>query len=138
MTRSVCSAPKTAVTVPTRWSTPSACQPTRADRSARRRSVPPAGRIYGVWNSELLSTVWCTGDGDVRGIWAMGTPARHQRKGYGTRLLNETIRRETATGARSLFLMATPQGFPLYRAVGFETLDDLGIWVRGESPEFPT
>ena len=95
-------------------------------------------RIYGLWDDELRSTVWCTGTGPVRGIWGMATPPAHQRKGYGARVLAEAIRRETRAGGNSFFLIATEQGEPLYRRLGFETLDDVGIWVRGDSPEFAT
>lgn len=95
-------------------------------------------RIYGLWDGELRSTVWCSGRGSTRGIWAMGTPPSHQRHGYGARLLRDVMRRETATGAEAFFLVATEAGEPLYRKLGFETLDAVGIWVRGDSPEFAT
>lgn len=95
-------------------------------------------RIYGLVDERMRSCVWLTGQESVRGIWAMGTPAADQRKGYGARLLSEVMRREAADGASTFYLVATPQGYPLYVRLGFDTLDELVVWVRGDSPEFPS
>jgi hypothetical protein len=40
-------------------------------------------------------------------------------------------------GAETFYLIATAAGKPLYDDLGFETVDELSIWLVGESSQFP-
>ena len=66
----------------------------------------------------------------------MGTRTSAQRRGLGGRLLAEVLRREAATGAKAFFLGASPAGEHLYDQLGFTTIVEPILWLRGDSPEF--
>jgi GNAT superfamily N-acetyltransferase len=67
----------------------------------------------------------------------MGTPAEHQRKGAGSAVLAHAINYHRLRGGRVFYLIATDQGQPLYRKLGFQTLVELPVWVRGHSTQAP-
>jgi GNAT superfamily N-acetyltransferase len=89
-------------------------------------------RVDGVPRSGLITTR----DDDLVGVYCMSTPAEFARRGYGRRVLNHVLGACAATGAQYAYLVATPAGFPLYRATGFDTLAELPIWVAGHSTQF--
>lgn len=41
-------------------------------------------------------------------------------------------------GAEEVYLIATAAGKPLYDKLGFKTVEELSIWLIGESSEGPT
>jgi GNAT superfamily N-acetyltransferase len=88
-------------------------------------------------NGQAVSGVACTRRGTTVGIWAMGTPPERQRQGAGAAALSHAINHHRASGARLFYLMATEQGEPLYRKLGFQTVADLPVWVRGQSTQVP-
>ncbi|MBV9597111.1 MAG: GNAT family N-acetyltransferase [Chloroflexi bacterium] len=66
----------------------------------------------------------------------MATAPEHQRRGAGRAVLQAALDYHHAQGADAFYLVATPAGKSLYDAVGFETVDDLAIWVTGHSAQF--
>ncbi|MBV9599351.1 MAG: GNAT family N-acetyltransferase [Chloroflexi bacterium] len=85
---------------------------------------------------EPYSTVTTTGTQGMVGIWSMATAPEHQRRGAGRAVLQAALDHHLAHGADAFYLVATPAGKPLYDAVGFETVDDLAIWVTSHSAQF--
>jgi ribosomal protein S18 acetylase RimI-like enzyme len=79
----------------------------------------------------VQSTVTATWHGSVVGIWAMGTAPEAQGSGVGKALLSRVMHDARARGAEAFFLGATPSGFPLYERLGYATVADCPIWVRG-------
>ena len=60
-------------------------------------------------------------------VRAMFVRGDRTRRGLGRRILEECEEAARAEGFRRLTLMATLPGFELYRAMGFETLDEVDI-----------
>ena len=89
-------------------------------------------------NDEPVSTVTATFADGLAGIWAMGTATKHQRRGAGRALLSSAMAEIRAMGIESCFLLATPAGFPLYQRLGYRTVEEPRVWLRGHSTEFPT
>lgn len=79
----------------------------------------------------VQSTVTATWHGSVVGIWAMGTAPEAQGLGVGKALLSRVMHDARQRGAEAFFLGATPSGFPLYERLGYSTMADCPIWVRG-------
>ncbi|HEV8563425.1 MAG TPA: GNAT family N-acetyltransferase [Actinomycetota bacterium] len=90
-----------------------------------------SSRVYALADKdEVVSTVTFTGDGGTTGIWAMGTRSSCRRKGYGSDLLAEAMRRERDRGASSFFLYSSEAGYPLYDRLGFKIVDAISLWIR--------
>ncbi|PTB65258.1 acyl-CoA N-acyltransferase [Trichoderma citrinoviride] len=70
------------------------------------------------------------GDRELKDVWHLdfiGVDPKHQRKGIGKALLSWGVEQATKAG-RDCYLMATPQGRPLYEAAGFEVVRPLDMF----------
>ena len=76
-----------------------------------------------------VGVVCITPAGTTAGIWSMGTPPRHQHKGFGRALLTHVIDDYRRRGVERFFLTATAAGFPLYASLGFQTVAELSAWI---------
>jgi GNAT superfamily N-acetyltransferase len=83
-------------------------------------------------DGEAVSAVSTVRAGPVVCVWAMGTPADHQRRGYGRALLDGAIRHHQDRGAALFYLVATDEGKPLYGRIGFRTLEEVAVWFAGD------
>jgi len=98
----------------------------------------PALGFYVAYRGDVpMSGVTTTGAGRLVGIWSMSTPPDKQRQGAGQAVLLAAMRDHVKRGAQTFYLVATPAGKPLYDRLGFETIDQLSIWLAGESSQFP-
>lgn len=86
-------------------------------------------------DGQTLSSVTATWHGEVVGIWAMGTLPAAQRKGVGKALLSTVMADCCARGAQVFFLGATPAGQKLYSDLGYQTVFEAQIWVRGTTAQ---
>lgn len=89
-------------------------------------------------DGEPIGAVTATLADDRAGIWAMGTASGHQRRGAGQALLSFAMAEIRAMGIGSCFLFATPPGLPLYQRLGYRTVEEPRVWLRGHSTEFPS
>jgi GNAT superfamily N-acetyltransferase len=80
-----------------------------------------------------VSTVTATRHDRIVGIWAMGTVRAHQGRGVGRVLLSQVMDEHRRRGADAFFLGATPSGKPLYDKLGYRTIAEAQVWVRGET-----
>lgn len=93
-------------------------------------------RTYVAWDDGTpSSSVTVTRTGGTAGIWCMSTPPERQRRGFGRGLLTGVIDELRSAGVRRFYLFATAAGRPLYEALGFETIADDAVWVRGHSTQ---
>ncbi|KAM0513438.1 hypothetical protein ACHAPE_007902 [Trichoderma viride] len=70
------------------------------------------------------------GDRELKDVWHLdmiGVDPLHQRRGIGKALLTWGMRQATKAG-RDCYLMATPQGRPLYEAFGWEIVRPLNMF----------
>lgn len=82
-----------------------------------------------------VSSVTVTRDGIVAGVWCMATPPDHQGQGWGRALLSGVIDRLRGDGVEQVYLFASAKGFPLYKSLGFETIAEEAVWVKGRSTQ---
>jgi GNAT superfamily N-acetyltransferase len=87
--------------------------------------------------ADAISTVTTLRQGATVGIFSMATLAEHQRQGAGYACLAHAVSHHQATGAHRFYLYATEAGLPLYRRLGFQTIVEVPVWVRGHSSQVP-
>lgn len=90
---------------------------------------PGVDLFFAQQDGQAMSSVQTTRAGSVVGIWAMATPPEHQRRGAGRALLHHIIAYHRDRGAALFYLMATPEGKPLYDNVGFQTIAEAEVWL---------
>lgn len=88
-------------------------------------------------NGRAVGTVTTIRRDDLVGVYCMGTLSSAQRKGIGRVTLLRAMEFERARGGRVFYLAATPPGEPLYHHLGYRTVDEIALWVAGESSQFP-
>lgn len=79
-------------------------------------------------DGRALAALVATADPDLVGIWSMATLPGHRRAGHGTCLLRAVLGHYALLGATTACVLSTPEGEPLYRAVGFEPVERLRVW----------
>jgi GNAT superfamily N-acetyltransferase len=87
---------------------------------------------------EPVSTVTTMATGATVGVWTMATRPSRQRQGAGKALLEHALSHHQAHGAERFYLLATAAGKPLYERVGFRTVSEVAVWVRGTSVQVPS
>src|SRR5713101_6171218 len=98
----------------------------------------PALGFYVAYRGDVpMSGVCTSGAGSTVGIWTMSTPPEKQRQGAGRAVLVAAMQDHLRRGAETFYLIATPAGKPLYDSLGFKVVDELSIWLVGESTQFP-
>jgi GNAT superfamily N-acetyltransferase len=108
----------------------------RTFAAASTLNAPGVRYFLATHDGQPWSTLTTTRTGSLVGIWSMATAPQHQRRGAGRAIIEATLEAHCAQGVGAFYLVATPAGKPLYDALGFTTLDDLAIWVAGESAQF--
>ena len=105
-------------------------------RAAPGRLDTPGLTVSVAYRSdEPVSTVTTTQAGGVVGVWTMGTPPEHQRRGAGRAVLTHALRHHRQRGGDLFYLYATAAGRPLYSSVGFTTVAEVPTCVRGHSTQ---
>lgn len=69
-------------------------------------------------------------------VWAMSTPARLSRRGYGRAVLDSVLAAGVIDGATTGVLGATPAGRPLYLATGWRDVEEWDVFCNAESLHF--
>jgi ribosomal protein S18 acetylase RimI-like enzyme len=82
-----------------------------------------------------MSSVTVTREQRVAGVWCMATPPDRQGQGWGRALLSGVIDQLRRDGVERIYLFATAEGFTLYRSLGFETIAEEPVWVKGHSTQ---
>jgi GNAT superfamily N-acetyltransferase len=86
-------------------------------------ALPGIAYYVGRVGGEPVSTaVGVAVDGSV-GVFSVATPPGHRRHGYGAALTARAALDAFATGAEFAWLQASPLGVPVYRRLGFETVE---------------
>lgn len=76
-----------------------------------------------------VSTALSTVHGDMCGIFNVATPAEHRGRGYGRAATAQAV---ATSGARSAYLQASPMGYSVYEAMGFQTAERWRQWMPAE------
>lgn len=78
----------------------------------------------------LVSCVVAYAEADVLSIWSMATPPVHRRRGYAKALMQSVMARSGGSGVRAVICSASPDGAPLYSALGFGVIERWQLWSR--------
>ena len=68
---------------------------------------------------------------DLVGVFNIGVPPEHRRRGYGRVATAVVLRDAYRAGARTAFLQASPLGAPLYATMGFHTAETWTVLTAG-------
>jgi len=76
--------------------------------------------------------------GDAVGIFSIATPPQHRGRGYGAAVTAEAVRVGFRAGAEFAWLGSSPSGYPVYRRLGFRTVERYVLYAAPEAaPEAP-
>ncbi|KAH0499514.1 hypothetical protein TgHK011_006706 [Trichoderma gracile] len=106
---------------------PEMITPTEADLPAGVTDLNAYAQLQRILKEDHQATF---GDRGLKDVWHLdfiGVDPEHQRKGIGKALLSWGMEEATRAG-RACYLMATPQGRPLYEAAGFEIVRRLDMF----------
>ena len=84
----------------------------------------PALELYLAWVDGVpVSTGLGFGTGRSVGLFDVATPPEHRRKGYAAAVSATIAAEGFAAGDDLAWLLATPMGEPVYRAIGFREVE---------------
>jgi GNAT superfamily N-acetyltransferase len=87
--------------------------------------------MWGLWEDELMvSVVTITVEDGLAVVWSMATRPECQGRGFGHRLLASVLHEQAARGATGSLLHSSVAGEPLYRSLGYSTVEYLQLWSR--------
>lgn len=66
---------------------------------------------------------------DAIGVFNVGTPEEHRRRGFGAAVSAQAVADGLTEGASYALLQTSDLGAPVYRALGFQTVESWNIWV---------
>jgi ribosomal protein S18 acetylase RimI-like enzyme len=101
-----------------------------------RLIVPEALRVQGTHayvgevDGEIVTTGLGATLGDSVGVFNVATPEAHRRRGYGAAITVRVVTDGLAAGADWAWLQSSQEGFGVYEALGFETVERWSCWVR--------
>ncbi|MSR33252.1 MAG: GNAT family N-acetyltransferase [Phycisphaerales bacterium] len=81
-------------------------------------------------NGVMLATSLLFLHEGVAGIYCVATLVEERKKGLGAHLTAEPLRIARALGYRVGVLQATPDGEPVYKKLGFQTVSEIPMFVR--------
>jgi len=90
-------------------------------------------RYYLLDNGVPVTTAFFVKTGPFLGCYDVGTPAAHQRKGYGDELMRTVFATHAAAGDELVVLQASLAGQPLYRRLGFQFLEYIQGWHMSDT-----
>lgn len=67
-------------------------------------------------------------DGKMASLWNVATLPEYQKRGYATLLLSSILKQTNESGISWVHLMATREGEPLYKRMGFSTVGQYGVF----------
>lgn len=85
--------------------------------------------IVGAVDDEVVATAAVFVAGDAAGLYAVATREGRRRRGYGTAITSYAVSQAAFLGATHIALQASPEGYPVYRGLGFRDIGDWVVWV---------
>jgi N-acetylglutamate synthase len=71
--------------------------------------------------------------GAYTGIFNVTTLPGFRRRGFGTAITARAAADRLAVGASYCWLQSSPDGYPVYRNLGFRTIETWPCWIAGSS-----
>jgi ribosomal protein S18 acetylase RimI-like enzyme len=93
----------------------------------------PAGvRCYvGEADGRPVATALSVTVGEFTGIFSVATAPAYRRRGFGTAVTARAVADGVLAGAAWCWLQASDDGYPVYRNLGFRTIETWSRWVSG-------
>lgn len=87
--------------------------------------------VWGLFDLDRLAACVTTVVEDGRVVvWSMATRTESQKRGYGRRLLDSVLVRQSDAGVAGSLLQSSAAGERLYRSVGYEVVEYWQLWSR--------
>lgn len=87
-------------------------------------------RCYvGEADGELAATALTITLGRSAGIFNVATVPSFRGRGFGTAVTARAVADALAMGATNCWLQSSPEGYPVYRKLGFETIETWPYWI---------
>ena len=87
--------------------------------------------VWGLFDLDRLVACVTTVIEDGRVVvWSMATRAESQKRGYGRRLLDSVLARQSESAGAGSLLQSSAAGESLYRSVGYEVVEYWQVWSR--------
>jgi ribosomal protein S18 acetylase RimI-like enzyme len=87
--------------------------------------------VWGLFDLDRLVACVTTVIEDGRVVvWSMATRTESQKRGYGRRLLDSVLVRQSEAGGAGSLLQSSAAGESLYRSVGYEVVEYWQVWSR--------
>lgn len=80
--------------------------------------------LLGLIGGEPVGTALAVVTGDLVGVYNVNVDPRFRRRGFGDALTRAAIAVGESAGCRAAALQATAMGYPLYKGMGFETVEE--------------
>ena len=101
-------------------------------KATRLFSRVPGYRMYiGEVDDITVTTAVSIATGSGVGIFDVATPPEHRGHGYGAAITARAVRDGFTAGARFAWLQSSPEGFGVYERLGFQTVEEWGLWISG-------
>ena len=97
--------------------------------SDKALSVPNSRHYLGAVGGEAVATATLVLDGEVAGVWNVGTLPEWERKGIGGALMRHILSDAADMGYGASMLLASAVGVPFYERLGYVTLDTMRVSV---------
>ena len=89
-------------------------------------------RCYaGQADGRTVATALSVTAGEFTGIFNVATEPAYRGRGFGTAVTARAVADGVLAGAAWCWLQSTPEGYPVYRDLGFRTIETWTHWVSG-------
>jgi ribosomal protein S18 acetylase RimI-like enzyme len=98
--------------------------------SGRALEIAPVQHYLAFMGTEPVATASLVLSGPVPGIWNVGTLTEYRRQGIGAELMHHALAEAEALGHTANMLLASSDGVPLYRRLGYETVSMARMYAK--------
>ena len=98
--------------------------------SDRVLEIAPVRHYLGFMGTGPVATASLVLSGPVPGVWNVGTLAEYRRQGIGAELMHHALAEAEALGHTANMLLASAEGVPLYRRLGYETVSMARMYAK--------
>jgi GNAT superfamily N-acetyltransferase len=97
--------------------------------SERALSVPHARHYLGTVHGAAVATATLVLSDGVAGVWNVGTMSAYRHRGVAAAMMRYILAEARALGYTSSMLLASDEGTPLYRRLGYRALGMVQVFV---------
>lgn len=99
-------------------------------------STPVVRHYLGFWQGTPVAGASLVVSGALAGIWNVGTLADYRRRGISAEIMHHLVAEAAALGYGATMLLASPDGLPLYRRLGYTTVSTVRMYAPLRQPGY--